>query len=103
MASKGIGREDLGDYEFDPITSEILALWDSGNERMQRCIAQGMGEDPVDINDLVDKVIHVAESGDPGIVIIDLLTLVDAMKQAIVNMTLDRMDPGARESNDDPM
>lgn len=79
------------DYELSPKTVQLLKLWRDGTEKMQRNDAQGDGGQPPEL-DVMLKQVKRLNSYQAGLVVIDLLTLLDAMEQAVTLMTADRME-----------
>lgn len=80
------------DYELSPKTVKLLQLWREGTEKMQRNEAQtGNHGEPPELEKVL-KAVHKLNSYHAGLVVIDLLTLLDAMEQAVTLLTADRME-----------
>lgn len=90
MVDPGIGRSEVFEHEFDWETREILLALKMITERVQREHAQG------EVVDLMRGGMELGEAvgriQNPQRVIVDLLALVDAMEQKLVQMTLERME-----------
>ena len=90
MVDPGIGRSEVFDHEFDGETRELLLALKMITERVQREHAQGEVVDPlrpgVELGQAVGRIQN------PHRVIIDLLALVDAMEQKLIQMTLEGME-----------
>lgn len=89
-----------GDYELSPPTVKLLALWREGTEKMQRNDAQtGAPGNPPELDKIVERV-RKLNRYDTGLVVIDLLTLLDAMEQAVTLLTADRMEKGLGDAGE---
>lgn len=78
--------DDLDDdYELSEPTGNLLAMWHEGSNAMKRS-ADGSGGDR-QLDAIVDYIGTLA-SGKAGMVIIDLMTLLDAMEFAVAEMQL---------------
>lgn len=90
MVDPGIGRSEIFEHEFDQETREILLVLKMITERVQREHAQG------GLKDLVRSGVELGQAVEriqnPQRVIVDLLALVDAMEQKLIQMTLERME-----------
>jgi hypothetical protein len=90
MVDPGIGRSEIFEHEFDQETREILSTLKMITERVQREHAQG------DLKDLMRSAIELGQAvkqiKEPHRVIIDLLALVDAMEQKLIQMSLEGME-----------
>lgn len=85
------------DYELNPKTVKLLELWREGTEKMQRNEAQaGDPGEPPELAKVV-KAVGKLNSYHAGLVVIDLLTLLDAMEQAVTLLTADRMEKSFNE------
>lgn len=85
------------DYELSPKTVELLDLWREGTEKMQRNEAQtGHHGKPPELEKVLAKVRRL-NSYHAGLVVIDLLTLLDAMEQAVTLLTAERMEKSLGE------
>lgn len=81
----------LDDYELEPFTVRALAMFRDGNDpsRGEAWIdraTSAMSEEIADLDDFTK-----------GVVIIDLLTLCDALQQAISIMQVDGIEKGMTE------
>src|SRR5688572_10692083 len=89
-----------GDYELSPKTAHLLELWREGTEKMQRNEAQtGRTGQPPELEKVV-KAVGKLNSYHAGLVVIDLLTLLDAMEQAVTLLTADRMEKSLGEAEE---
>lgn len=81
---------DVEDYELHPFTVEALAAFRDGNDPSR-------GKDYVlNLTEVwVDRV-TMLDDFDKGVVIIDLLTLCDALGQAISAMQINRIEEGMK-------
>ncbi len=90
MVDPGIGRSEIFEHEFDQETREILLTLKMITERVQQEHAQG------GLKDLVRAGVELGEAvgriRNPQRVIVDLLALVDALEQKLIQMTLERME-----------
>lgn len=89
-----------GDYELSPKTAQLLELWREGTEKMQRNEAQtGHHGEPPELEKVV-KAVGRLNSYHAGLVVIDLLTLLDAMEQAVTLLTAERMEKSLGEAEE---
>lgn len=90
MADPGIGRSEIFDHQFDQETREILLALKMITERVQQEYAQGGVQDlargGIELGEAVKRITN------PFRVIVDLLALVDALEQKLIQTTLERME-----------
>jgi hypothetical protein len=79
--------DSIMDYELLPETAQLLALWKQGNEHMRMGI-----EHPKSIDSAM-KLIGGLSKYRRGAVIIDAITLLDVLMQAIQVMQIEHLDP----------
>jgi hypothetical protein len=75
------------DYELSPPTAHILRLWNEGHDQTERGV-----ETPPQISECLAYMGTLTDF-ERGLVLIDVLTLLEAMKQAVLMMQTDPMDP----------
>lgn len=82
--------EDILDYDLEPFTVEALKAWADGNDPSR-------GEDyTFNLTEIWVDRIAMLDEYTKGLVIIDLLTLCDALKQTISAMQINQIEEGMK-------
>lgn len=77
--------DDEDDYELSVPTAEMLKIWRHGSDEMKKTPDHGGGREQIEA---LHAYIDTLDKRETGLVVIDLLTLVDAMEQAVTEMNL---------------